>query len=347
MYEYYVSDQLARLTIVLGIVISTIIYKKTGRTLGGVIVCGYLALFIGQPAHIVVTLAMAYFTYQIVHNILKKRYMLNGRKLFEVEILVGLLFQISWLVLIKILARDVDVDLTALYGIGFVLPGVIAHDMGRQGPTNTLSSIFLGVLVVSLIIIPLSAIEQVLPLKFSYANTTLYRAQPYQYTYPLKLLPFGIIASVVIDFIIYSRLHYRAGGFVTAAYLALFAFRPLDLLFVVGCSFITFWFVKFVTSRVVLAFGRTKLGIMILSGVVIAWGLESLITVLTNGRYIPWSGFVVIMPTIVSLIANDYDRQGPYRTMSAISFSAIGVFLVMQVFVFVLNFLGLQWLYIT
>ena len=347
MYTYFVSDQLARLTIVLGIVVSTIIYKQTGRTLGGVIVCGYMTLFIGQPMHIFVTLAMAYFTYQIVHNILKKRYMLNGRKLFEVEILVGLVFQISWLITIKLLIRA-DLDLSALYGIGFVLPGVIAHDMGRQGSTKTLSSIFLGVLVVALIIIPLSAVEQVLPQSISHASaTTLYRAQPYQYTYPLKLLPYGIIASVVLDLLIYSRLRYRAGGFVTAAYLALFAFRPFDLLFVLGCSAITFLFVKFIISHVVLAFGRMKLGIMILSGVVIAWALEILTITLTNGRYIPWSGFVVIMPTIVSLIANDYDRQGPYQTLSAVSFSAVGVFLVMQAFVLILNVLGLQWLYIS
>jgi len=346
MYEYYVSDQLARLTIVLGIVISTVIYKQTGRTFGGVIVCGYLALFIGHPMHILVTLAMAYFTFQIVHSILKKRYMLNGRKLFEVEILVGLVFQVSWLFMIKLLTR-VDLELTALYGIGFVLPGVIAHDMGRQGPMNTLSSVFLGVLLVSLIIVPLSAVEQALPLNLSQASQTLYRSQPYQYTYPLKLLPFGIIASVVIDFLIFSRLRYRAGGFVTAAYLALFAFRPFDLLFVIGCSFITFLFVKLVTSHIILAFGRIKLGIMILSGVVIAWGLEILTTTLTNGRYIPWSGFVIIMPTIVSLIANDYDRQGPFRTLSAVSFSTVGVFFVMQAFVFILNALGLQWLYIS
>jgi poly-gamma-glutamate biosynthesis protein PgsC/CapC len=346
MYEYYVSDQLARLTIVLGIVISTIIYKQTGRTLGGVIVCGYMALFIGQPMHILVTLAMAYFTYQIVHNILKKRYMLNGRKLFEVEILVGLVLQVSWLLFIKFVTR-IDLELNALYGIGFVLPGVIAHDMGRQGTSNTLGSIFLGVAVVALITVPLSAIEQVLPFRLENITPTLYRSQPYQYTYPIRLLPFGIIASVVIDLLIYSRLRYRAGGFVTAAYLALVAFRPLDLLFVLFCSALTFLFVKLITSRLVLAFGRTKLGIMILSGVVISWAFEILATNLSSGRYVPWSGFVIIMPTIVSLIANDYDRQGPYRTLSAVSLSSLGVFIVMQVFVFLLNTLGLQWLYIS
>ena len=344
MYNYFVSDQLARLTIVLGIVISTIIYKQTGRTLGGVIVCGYLALFIGQPMHIIITLTMAYCTFQIVHNILKKRYMLNGRKLFEVEILVGLLFQVSWLTIIKLLTK-VDLDLSALYGIGFVLPGVIAHDMGRQGPINTLSSISLGVLVVSLIIIPVSAIEQVLPLSVEHVPPTLYRSA-LQYSFPLKLLPFAIIASVVIDLLIYSKLQYRAGGFVTAAYVALFIFRPLDLLFVLVSSTLTLYLVKFVTTRVVLAFGRTKLGIMILSGVVLSWFFETIVTNLSSGRYIPWSGFVVIMPTIVSLLANDFDRQGASRTVTAIVLSAAGVFLFMQVFVFAINIVGLNWLYV-
>jgi poly-gamma-glutamate biosynthesis protein PgsC/CapC len=136
MYEYYVSNELARLTIILGIVVSTIIYKRSGLTLGGVIVCGYLALFVGQPVHILVTLAISYLTYQIVYKVLQKRYMLNGRKLFEVEILVGLIFQVFWLLIIRLFGF-VNIDLAILYGIGFVLPGVVSHDMGRQGPEKT------------------------------------------------------------------------------------------------------------------------------------------------------------------------------------------------------------------
>ena len=344
MYQYFVSDQLARLIIVLGIVVSTIIYKQTGKTLGGVIVCGYLALYIGQPIHIVTTLAMAYLTFQIVHNYLKKRYMLNGRKLFEVEILVGLVLQVSWLTIIRLFARA-NIDLAALYGIGFILPGVIAHDMGRQGPLNTLSSILLGVLIVSLIVLPLSAIEQVLPSSLRTPTPVIYRAQPYLYTFPLKLLPYGIIVSVILDLLIYSWMRFRAGGFVTAAYLALFALRPYDLLFVAICTAVTFVFVSFITTRVILAFGRTKLGIMILSGVVITWLLEIVVILATHGRFAPWSGFVVIMPMVVSLIANDFDRQGPSRTLVALSISAAGVWLAMQGFFIALNMLGLSWFY--
>lgn len=346
MYEYYVSNELARLTIILGIVVSTIIYKRTGLTLGGVIVCGYLALFVGQPIHIVVTLIFSYLTYQIVYKFLQKRYMLNGRSLFEVEILVGLIFQVFWLMVIKLFGM-INIDLAVLYGIGFVLPGVIAHDMGRQGPKSTLGSILLGVFIISLIIFPLSAIEELLPNLFVRTSSPLLRTQPYTYTYPIQLLPLGIIVSVFLDLLAYSKFKVRSGGFVTAAYLALFASRPLDLLFVIIASILTFAFVQLLTSRLVLAFGRTKLGMMILSGVVISWLLEIMIINFTQGQFIPWSGFVIIMPTIASLIANDFAREGTYPTVITTSLATAGVWLVMQGAVLMLNQAHLEWLFLT
>lgn len=345
MYDYSMSNELARLTIILGIVVSTIIYKRTGLTLGGVIVCGYLALFVGQPLHILVTLTIAYLTYQIVYKILQKRFMLNGRNLFEIEILVGLVFQVLWIVTIQLFGT-ISIDLTILYGIGFVLPGVIAHDMGRQGARNTIGSILLGVSIVALIIYPLSAIEELLPNLFVRTSSPLLRAQPYTYTYPIQLLPIGIIVSVFLDLLAYSKFHMRSGGFVTAAYLALFAARPLDLIFVIVASIITYIFVQLLTSRYVLAFGRTKLGMMILSGVVISWLLEIMIIHLTHGRFVPWSGFVIIMPTIAALIANDFAREGTTSTVVTTSFATAGVWLVMQGMLFLLTQSHLDWLFL-
>jgi len=345
MYEYSISDELARLTIILGIVVSTIIYKRTGLTLGGVIVCGYLALFIGQPTHILVTLATSYLTYQIVYKVLQKRFMLNGRKLFEVEILIGLIFQALWITIIQVLGLF-DMDFTLFYGVGFVLPGIVAHDMGRQGPRNTLGSILLGVSIVALIVFPLSAIEELLPNFFIRSSSPLLRTQPYDYAYPIGLLPFGIIASVLLDLLAYSVFKMRSGGFVTAAYLALFALRPLDLIFVIAASILTFVFVQLLTARFILAFGRTKLGMMILSGVVISWLLEIAIINLTQGQFVPWSGFVIIMPTIASLIANDFAREGTYPTVITTSMATLGVWLAMQGMLFVLDQAHLEWLFL-
>jgi hypothetical protein len=270
--------------------------------------------------------------------------MLNGRKLFEVEILVGLVFQVIWIMAIRLIGM-INVDLTILYAIGFVLPGVIAHDMGRQGPRNTFGSILLGVSIVALIIFPLAAIEELLP-NFFVRTSPLLRTQPYDYAYPLQLLPFGIMVSVFIDLLAYSKFKARSGGFVTAAYLALFAIRPFDLIFLIVASLLTFIFVQLMTDRLVLAFGRTKLGMMILSGVVISWLLEIAIINLTDGRFVPWSGFVVIMPTIASLIANDFVREGPGPTIVTTSLATVGVWLVMQGVLLGLSFAHLEWLFI-
>ena len=62
---------------------------------------------------------------------------------------------------------------------------------------------------------------------------------------------------------------------------------------------------------------------MILSGVVISWLLEIVIINLTHGRFVPWSGFVIIMPTIASLIANDFAREGTFPTVVTTSLAAL------------------------
>jgi poly-gamma-glutamate biosynthesis protein PgsC/CapC len=347
MYEYYWSDELARLTIILGIAVSTIIYKRTGLTLGGVIACGYLALFMGQPLHIVVTLAIALLTYALVHGALKKRFMLNGSRLFEIEILIGLILQVTWLMAIRVLHRGFYIDLALLYGIGFVLPGVIAHDMGRQGPRSTLWSLLLGVAIVILILIPLQAVEQVVLPLLRAGGPSYLHSQPGRYAFPLSLLPFAVVASVLIDLLLHAWLRARSGGFVSAAYLALFAWLPLHLVFVVASSLLTFGFVRWMSRHTVLAFGRTKLGFMVLAGVVITWLAELLIIDLTHGQFIPWSGFVVIMPMIVSLLANEYDRQGLWRTTMTTGLSTVSVLAVMTGLVYLIHLAHLDWLLIT
>ena len=86
---------------------------------------------------------------------------------------------------------------------------------------------------------------------------------------------------------------------------------------------------------------------MILSGVVISWLLEIMIINFTQGQFIPWSGFVIIMPTIASLIANDFAREGTYPTVITTSLATAGVWLVMQGAVLMLNQAHLEWLFLT
>jgi hypothetical protein len=79
--------------------------------------------------------------------------------------------------------------------------------------------------------------------------------------------------------------------------------------------------------------------------VVISWVLEILVINLTHGEVVPWSGFVIIMPTIASLIANDLAREGTYPTVVTTSFATLGVWLVMQGTLLVLYKTHLEWLF--
>ena len=345
MYDYLLNTEMARLTLILGIIISTLIYKRTGLTMGGVITTGYLALFIGKPSHIITTMFIAYFTYYIVENYLVPRYMLAGRKRFEFEVLIGLVLQIIVNLLLWLFSQQ-NPDTISFYGIGFVLPGVIAHDMGRHGIRSTIFSTLLGILIISLIILPISRLQEILPDTFTATVSPLLRSQPNLYGYPMPLLPLGIILSVIIGLLVFKRFKTRTGGFVTAGYLALFLLRPLDLLFIIVSSALTFLIVNITSKKLVLVFGRTKLGFVVLTGVVVSWLMEILVINLSQGLFAPWSGFVIIMPMIVSLLANDFERQGVLKTMQFSSLATLGVFILMQLVVYTVHLLNLDYLFI-
>lgn len=341
MYDYPFSAEIVRLTIILGIVISTLIYKRTGMTMGGVIIPGYLALYLVQPFHLLATLVIATLAYIYVHNTLKRRYMLNGRRLFEVEIIVALVLQITWSALLS-LFTNFNPIWASMYGIGFVIPGLITHEIGRQGWSRTMYTTLLGTLLVFIIITPLSAIEQQLPKwLLATSHSLILRTQPYTYSFPLKLLPIAIIISIMVDLIVARRFQIRPGGFVTAAYVALFLLRPLDLLFVLASALLTYLIVRYFTNRYLLVFGRTKLGFIILLAVVIAWLLEILMINVSQGSFAPWSGFVIIMPLLVALLTNSFDQQGIPRSLAAVTISGGVVWLTMQGLVWILNALNI------
>lgn len=345
MYDYFVNTELARLTIIIGILVATLVYKQTGMTLGGVIVPGYLALFLRYPLNIVVTLTAASLSFLVVHYILKKRFLMDSRQLFEVEVLIALVLQVTWNIISGYYGR-VDPNWFPIFGIGFILPGVIAHEMGRSGWGRTFITTVLGAILVYVIIVPLASIQELLSTYVSPTSyTPLLRTQPYPYAFPLQLLPIGLVVSIFIDLLLYRWVKLRAGGYVTAAYLAMFFLRPVDIFFVLFCSLLTFIFINHIIGYSILAFGRTRLGITILAGVVISWIAEILVINLSRGTFVPWSGFVIIMPMIVSLLAVDFERQGIWRTTGGVSISSIGVWLVMQGVVFAIFQLNLDWLF--
>ena len=132
----------------LGLVISFLFTEVVGLSAGGLIVPGYLAIYWDNPQRLLATLVVALVSYFIV-RLISNFTILYSRRRFLATILVG--FLVGWLldmVLLRAPAGYQDVR-----AIGFIIPGLIANDMIKQGVINTVLSIVAVTTVVRLIML--------------------------------------------------------------------------------------------------------------------------------------------------------------------------------------------------
>ncbi len=199
--------------------------------------------------------------------------------------------------------------------------------MFRQKPRKTVLAVAATTTIVALIVYIFASLLEISP------AGGLFELPPFDERagYPIQLLLGGVIASVLVGMLTFSKLGLRSGGFVTGAYLAFMLPRPLDLLFSASVALLTWFVVTRLVMPRLLIFGRRKLSTMVLIGSIIAWSAELLITRLTDGAYVPWSGFVLMTLMVPALLANDAQRQGLERTLWGAGITTLGVYGTMNV----------------
>lgn len=134
-------------TIGIGIIIGFLFYEFIGLSPGGIVVPGYIALFIDQPFRILVTIGIAILTYFIV-LFLSNYLILYGKRRFLSMILIS--FLVKWIVETFILKFPiVNIEIQS---IGYIIPGLLANEMKRQGILPTLLSMAIVAIFVRLIL---------------------------------------------------------------------------------------------------------------------------------------------------------------------------------------------------
>ena len=118
----------------LGLVISLLFSETLGLAAGGMVVPGYLALEIHEPSRILGTVLVALVTYAAM-SLLSRHVMIYGRRRIVIAVLLGFGFGALSRDLLTFHLHQARVDLTS---IGFVIPGLIANWMERQGLWSTL-----------------------------------------------------------------------------------------------------------------------------------------------------------------------------------------------------------------
>ena len=120
----------------LGLLLSVVFIALTGIYPGGIIVPSYLALFLQEPTRIVGTLIAALLTVGVYR--LSCRWMiLFGRRRFVFMIFVGGVWAFLWVQLLpSIFPGSLEYRV-----IGWVIPGLIANHLDRQGVMVTTASL--------------------------------------------------------------------------------------------------------------------------------------------------------------------------------------------------------------
>jgi gamma-polyglutamate biosynthesis protein CapC len=142
-------EDLIQVSIGLGLFVSLIFSEFLGLAAGGMVVPGYFALNLVNPTTVAMTLLVAVMTFGVV------RFMMffmtiYGRRRTVVMILVGFLLGAIFRNYVSFEVQAFQVDLSV---IGYIIPGLIAIWMDRQGIIETVSTLILSSVIVRMILI--------------------------------------------------------------------------------------------------------------------------------------------------------------------------------------------------
>ena len=142
-------ETLVSLSIGLGLVVSLVFSEVLGLTAGGMVVPGYVALYLDRPLVIVITLLISYLTYFVVHS-LSTVVIIYGRRRTVLMILVG--FALGALVR-SFGTLELPITTIDLTIIGYIIPGLIAIWIDRQGLVESFSALIVASVVVRMALI--------------------------------------------------------------------------------------------------------------------------------------------------------------------------------------------------
>ena len=137
----------------LGLVVSLVFSEILGLAAGGLVVPGYIALYMDQPLRILGTVLASLVTYAFI-RLVGRFVLLYGRRTMVFSVLAGFLFgYMTRHILVFNEAMQLGVDTSVIQSIGYIIPGLIAYWMMRQGVVETLCTMIMASFIVRLALV--------------------------------------------------------------------------------------------------------------------------------------------------------------------------------------------------
>lgn len=126
----------------ISLILTLIFIASTGFYPGGIIVPAYLVLFIDQPIRLLGTLLAAIISW-LIYRFISRYLILYGKRRFVLLLMFGAIisFLLSY-ILPQFVAEAIELKV-----IGWIIPGLLANQIEKQGILITLSSLAIVLLV--------------------------------------------------------------------------------------------------------------------------------------------------------------------------------------------------------
>jgi poly-gamma-glutamate biosynthesis protein PgsC/CapC len=319
VHDYLFSVEVVRFAFIAGVAVSMMLYERRHITTGSIVVPGYLAIFLIFPTVIVATILNAFVSYGFVNKVLPRWVLLYGRTKFTVLAMVSISIQAAMLKLSPSGPWLWERDVPLFVGVGYVIPALVAHDMGRQGIAKTMKSIGIAAVLVAIpIVVALLAhvpgVNELSPLE-GFGATHL----------AASWVPVAILLSAASSWGVATNYGLRSGGFVGAAFVAVFTADPWQVALAVGGALVTYVLVTRLLMPHLILFGRRKFATMLMVSSLLVWttlwfGDEVLSISVSNHMRV--SSLALTPLFLPGLLANDMQRTSPRRVMLGLSLAA-------------------------
>lgn len=143
------------LSIAIGLAVSLLFSETLGRGSGGLVVPGYVALYLTRPVDVLLTVLAALATYAVVYWI-AQHLIVYGRRRTVLMLLTGFIFGMIARALSGMAWEDTHLDVAV---IGYIIPGLLAIWFDRQGLFDTLTTMLTASAVVRLALILVAATQ--------------------------------------------------------------------------------------------------------------------------------------------------------------------------------------------
>ncbi len=137
------------LSIAVGLVTSLLFSEFLGIAAGGMIVPGYVAIYLDRPFTVIMTLMVSLITYFTV-KVLGSVMIVYGKRRTVLMILIGFFFGYVFRAIPFNNLQFLNLETTV---IGYIIPGLIAIWFDRQGVIATCSTLITSSVIVRLVLL--------------------------------------------------------------------------------------------------------------------------------------------------------------------------------------------------